>query len=117
VIDATNHFRGERPPFPSLAHQVRSITNGPVAKTFNLNFASIYAALANEPTPPACPYCGDDEAREVTEELIRAAGFEPVFAGGLDNARALEDALPFLFAISQSGTGPFFYRFGQPGEL
>jgi predicted dinucleotide-binding enzyme len=117
VVDATNHFRGERPPFPSLAHQVKSLTGGPVAKTFNLNFAAIYPELVNERTPPGCPYCGDDEAREVTEELIRAAGYEPVYAGGLDNARALEDALPFLFAISQSGTGPFFYRIGRPGEL
>jgi predicted dinucleotide-binding enzyme len=117
VVDATNHFRGERPPFPSLAHQVKSITGGPVAKTFNLNFAAIYERLAAERTPPSCPYCGDHEARDLTEQLIRAAGYEPVYAGGLDNARALEDALPFLFAISQSGTGPFFYRIGAPGEL
>jgi len=117
VIDATNHFRGERPPFPSLAHQVRSITGGPVAKTFNLNFAAIYAQISKESAPPGCVCCADDAARAVTEQLIRDAGYEPVNAGGLDNARALEDGLPLLFAVAQSGTGPFFYRFGKPGAL
>src|SRR5262245_9202432 len=52
VIDATNHFRGERPDFPSLSHQVKSITGGPVAKAFNLNFASINAKVVYERTPP-----------------------------------------------------------------
>ena len=117
VIDATNHFRGERPPFPSLSHQVQSITGGPVAKTFNLNFAAIYDEISKESAPPGCVYCADDAARAVTEQLIRDAGYEPVNAGGLENARALEDGLPLLFAISQSGTGPFFYRMGSPGTL
>lgn len=117
VIDATNHYQGERPPFPSLAHQVQSITGGPVAKAFNLNFALVYDKIAEEPAPPGCIYCADDAARAVTEQLIAEAGYQPVNAGGLDNARALEDGLPVLFAISQSGTGPVFYRIGAPGQL
>jgi predicted dinucleotide-binding enzyme len=117
AIDATNHFRGERPPFPSLSHQIKSITGGPVSKAFNLNFAAIYDEIANQPAAPGCLYCADEEAREVTEQLIRDAGYEPVDAGGLDNARALEDALPLLFAVSQAGGGPVFYRFTRPGRL
>lgn len=117
VIDATNHFRGERPDFPSLAHQVKSITGGPVAKAFNLNFAAIYDEIANERSAPGCLYCAEEEARGVTEQLIRDAGYEPVSAGGLDSARALEDMLAVLFGISQAGGGPVFYRFGKPGEL
>ena len=117
AIDATNHFRGERPPFPSLAHEVKSITGGPVAKAFNLNFAAIYDEIAGQGTAPGCLYCADEEARELAERLIRDAGYEPVNAGGLDSARALEDMLPLLFAVSQAGTGPFFYRFARPGEL
>jgi hypothetical protein len=117
VVDATNHFQGERPPFPSLAHQVQSITGGPVAKAFNLNFAAIYDRIAGEAAPPGCVYCADDEARAVTEQLIRDAGYAPIDAGGLDNARVVEDGLALLFAISQAGTGPFFYRVGRPGEL
>jgi hypothetical protein len=117
VIDATNSFRGERPDFPSLAHQVKSITGGPVAKAFNLNFASIYQEIAVQQTRPGCLYCAEPEARELTEQLIRDAGYEPVDAGGLDSARALEDALAMLFAVRQTGGGPVFYRFGKPGEL
>ena len=117
VIDATNHFQGDRPEFPSLSHHVQSITGGPVAKAFNLNFASIHEKAAAEGTPPGSFYCADDAARDVTEQLIRDAGYSPVNAGGLDSARAMEDALPLLFAVSQGGGGPFFYRVGRPGEL
>jgi predicted dinucleotide-binding enzyme len=117
VLDATNHFRGERPDFPSLAHQVKSIAGGPVAKAFNLNFAAIYGEIAKQRTTPSCLYCGDDEARGLTERLIRDAGYQPTNAGGLDNARALEDMLGVLVGVSQAGGGPVFYRFGKPGEL
>jgi predicted dinucleotide-binding enzyme len=117
AIDATNHFRGERPDFPSLAHQVKSITAGPVAKAFNLNFAVIYDEIARQPVTPSCLYCADDEARPVTEQLLRAAGYEPTNAGGLENARALEDMLTPIFAVSQASGGPGFYRFWRPGEL
>jgi 8-hydroxy-5-deazaflavin:NADPH oxidoreductase len=116
VIDATNHFQGDRPDFPSLSHQVQSITGGPVAKAFNLNFASIHDKASAEGTPPGSFYCADDAARDVTEQLIRDAGYSPVNAGGLDSARSLENTLPLFFAVSQGG-GPFFYRVGQPGTL
>jgi predicted dinucleotide-binding enzyme len=115
VIDATNHFRGERPDFPSLAHQVKSITGGPVAKAFNTHFAAIYDEIAKQETAPSCLYCADDEARELTEQLIRDAGYEPVSTGGLDAARALEEMLSVVFGVSQAGGGPVFYRFWKPG--
>jgi predicted dinucleotide-binding enzyme len=113
AIDATNHFQGERPPFDSLAHQVKSITGGPVAKSFNLNFARIYDEIDAQNVRPSNLYCGDDEAREITEQLIRDAGFEPANAGGLENARLLEDSLGLLMALD----GPVFYRYWKPGEL
>ena len=117
AIDATNHFQGERPDFPSLAHQVKSITGGPVAKAFNLNFAAIYDEIGNQKTRPSNLYCADEEARGVTEQLIRDAGYEPTNAGDLENARALEDGLRIMFAVFQAGGSPVFYRFGKPGEL
>jgi len=49
----------------------------------------------------------------VTEQLIRDAGYEPVSAGGIENARALEDFVPGVFAQ----IGQVFYRFAPPGEL
>lgn len=114
TLDATNHFQGERPPFDSLAHQVKSIVGGPMSKSFNLNFARIYDELDNQQIRPSNLYCGDDDAREVTERLIRDAGYEPARVGGLENARLLEDSLRLVSGVEG---GPVFYRYWKPGEL
>jgi predicted dinucleotide-binding enzyme len=114
VIDTSNFFSGERPPFDSLAHQVQSITGGPVAKSFNLNYAALYDQIDAQDPPPAQLFAADEGAREITERLIRDAGLEPVFAGGLENARVLEDAMQLWSAISNGGLGRHFYRFFAP---
>ncbi len=97
VIDATNDFPGinEYGPFggrdesfPSLAHQVKARTNGPVAKSFNLNFSPIYDKIDEQDPRPGNLFAADDEARTLTEQLIRDAGFDPVYGGTLENARA-----------------------------
>ena len=117
AVDATNGFRGRDERFESLAHEVKSITDGPVAKAFNLNFANVYDEIASQRVRPSNLFAADDDARELAEQLSRDAGYDPVFAGGLENARALEDGLGLLFAVSQAGLGPHFYRFARPGEL
>lgn len=117
AIDATNAFHGRNEEFESLAAEVKSIVGGPVAKAFNANFATLYDQIAEQRARPSCLYCGDGEAKEITERLIRDAGYEPVSAGGLDQARALEDFLGLVMAIAQSGTGQFLYRIAKPGEL
>jgi predicted dinucleotide-binding enzyme len=117
VIDATNVFGAPRPEgFESLAQYVKSITGGPVAKAFNANFATIYGRIGDAKSKPSQVFTADEAAREVTEQLIRDAGYEPMYAGGLDKSRALEDFLGVLFALSQT-SGPVFYRFAPPGEL
>ncbi len=113
AIDATNAFAGRNESYPSLAHEVKGATGGPVAKAFNANFAALYDQVAAQRTAPSCLYAADDEAREVTEQLIRDAGYEPVSVGGLENARALEDFVPGLLGK----VGRVFYRFAPPGEL
>jgi predicted dinucleotide-binding enzyme len=117
AIDATNAFRGRDDRFESLAHEVKSIVGGPTAKSFNLNFAAVYDEIDGQRVRPSNLYAADDGAREVTERLIRDAGYDPVPAGGLESARMLEEMLGVLFAASQAGLGPFFYRFAKPGEL
>jgi predicted dinucleotide-binding enzyme len=117
TIDATNAFRGRNEEFESNAHEIKSIVGGPTAKSFNLNFALVYDEIGAQRLPPSNIYCADDEAREVTETLIRDAGYEPVSAGGLENARLLEDSLGLLIAVNQAGLGPFFYRLAPPGDL
>ena len=102
TIDATNAWGGrdESMPnawvgrtesFPSLAHKVKSIVGGPTAKAFNLNFANIYEHIDEQRARPTNLYAADDEAREVTEQLSRDAGYDPVYVGGLENARMLEE--------------------------
>ncbi len=117
VIDATN-ATGDRPDgFDSLAEYVRSLTRGPVAKAFNANFARLYDRLGEARTRPTMVYAADDDAREATERLIADAGYEPVSAGGLEAARAVEDFLAVIFAVSRAGLGQFVYRFAPPDDL
>jgi len=117
TIDATNAIRGRNEAFDSLAHEVKSIVGGPTAKSFNLNFAVIYDEIGAQRVRPSNLYCAEDDAREVTEQLIRDAGYDPAYAGGLEKARMLEDHLELLFAVNQAGLGPFFVRYAKPGEL
>lgn len=117
VIDATNAFGGRNEQFESFAHEVKSIVGGPVAKSFNANYAAIYDAIDEHRVPPSNLYAAEDEARGATEQLIRDAGYDPVYIGGLENARLLEDHLALMGAINQGGLGRFFYRYAAPGEL
>ena len=117
TIDATNAFGGRNEAFESVAHEVKSIIGGPTVKSFNINFAAIYDEIGKQRARPSNVYAADEEARQVAEQLIRDVGYEPVYVGGLDQARALEDLLGVVFAINQAGLGPFFYRIARPGEL
>jgi predicted dinucleotide-binding enzyme len=117
TIDATNAIRGRNEDFESNAHEVKSIVGGPTAKSFNLNFANVYDQIDAQRVRPSNLYCAEDEARDVTEQLIRDAGYEPVDLGGLERARMSEDGLALMFAVNQAGLGPFFMRFARPGEL
>jgi predicted dinucleotide-binding enzyme len=117
AVDATNAYGERDDAYESLAHQVKSIVGGPTAKSFNTNFALIYDEIDAQRARPSNLYAADDDARELTARLISDAGYEPVFVGGLDRARLLEDHLALLGAISQAGGAPFFYRIAKPGEL
>lgn len=117
VIDATNAFGGRNEAYPSLAHEVKALVGGPVAKAFNTNFAALYDQLDASRARPSALVAAEADARAVTEQLTRDAGYEPVFVGGLEKARALEDHLALLFAAMQAGLGPFFYRYATPGQL
>ena len=117
VIDATNFFSGEPPPFDSLAHQIKSHVSGPVAKSFNCNYAVLYDEIDSQRVPPCNLYAAEEGAVGVTELLIRDAGLYPVSVGGLGSARMLEEHLGLMTAINESGMGRFFYRYARPGEL
>jgi 8-hydroxy-5-deazaflavin:NADPH oxidoreductase len=117
AIDATNAFAGRNEAYESLAHEVKAIVAGPVAKAFNLQNAALYDRIDEQLLRPSNIYVAEDGAREAAETLSRDAGYEPVFAGGLDQARVLEDAVGLFGAIRRAGGGPYFHRFAKPGEL
>ena len=118
VMDATN-LVGVEPPagFSSNAEFVKSRTNGPTAKSFNINFAALYNQIQEASSTPSNLWCGDEEARQVVEQLNRDAGYEPVYAGSLENAALQENFLKLVFAINQGGLGRFFYRMAPPDHL
>src|SRR3954465_14225583 len=109
VIDATNRIGTEAPEgFASNAEYVKSRTGGPTAKSFNINFASLYGRIGEASSRPSNLWCGDDEARRVVERLNRDAGYEPVYAGPLENASAQEEFIKLVFAINQGGLADSF---------
>jgi 8-hydroxy-5-deazaflavin:NADPH oxidoreductase len=115
AIDATNILPARHGNFPSYAEEVKSFTGGPVAKSFNLNFAALFPAVREQRVRPSNWYVADEDAREVAEQLIRDAGYDPVHLGDLSRARDLEDAVWILTAVTPRGG--VFYRFAVPGEL
>ena len=118
VIDATN-LVGVDPPegFSSNAEFVKSRTNGPTAKSFNTNFAALYDRIGEARSKPSNVWCGDEEARLVVEQLNRDAGYDPVYAGPLENAALQENFLKLVFAVNRGGLGRFFYRMAPPDQL
>jgi predicted dinucleotide-binding enzyme len=117
VIDATNAFTGRDEGFESLAHQIKSHVDGPVAKSFSCNFAALYDEIDNQRVPPCNLYAAEDGAVEAVEQLSRDAGYHPVSTGGLGSARMVEDHLGLMMAIVEGGIGRFFYRYAAPGEF
>ena len=117
VIDATNLY-GVVPPngFASNAEFVKSKTNGPTAKSFNINFASLYGRLGEARVRPSNLWCGDEAAREVVEQLNRDAGYDPVYTGPIENAAAQEALVGVIFAINEA-MGPYVYRFAPLESL
>jgi 8-hydroxy-5-deazaflavin:NADPH oxidoreductase len=118
VVDATNLVGAEPPEgFSSNAEFVKSRTNGPTAKSFNTNFAALYDRIGDARSTPSNLWCGDEEARQFVEQLNRDAGFEPIYAGPLENASLQENFLKLVFAINRGGLGRFFYRMAPPDQL
>ena len=117
VIDATNRYGVDSPgAFASNAEFVKSKTNGPTAKSFNINYALLYPQLGEVRARPSNLWCGDETARDVVEQLNRDAGYEPVHAGPIENAAAQEAMLGLIFAIGED-LGPFLYRMAPPNQL
>lgn len=120
VIDATNRLRGETAPdgYSSIAEYVKSVTGGPTAKAFNLNFGALFDQAASASTRPGNIWVGDDGARAVVEQLSRDIGMKPLHGGTLEHAAIQEAFAKMLMSIVQdSGVGLLFYQFAAPQEF
>lgn len=116
-IDATNRFGLEPPPgFSSNAEFVKAQTQGPTAKAFNLNFARLYGQLAQARAHPSNLWCGDDEAAEIVQTLMRDAGYDPVRYGTLEMA-GLQEAMMRAMSGIRDEIGLFLYRMAPPESL
>jgi predicted dinucleotide-binding enzyme len=117
AIDATNAYGGRNEQYESLAHEVKSMIGGPVAKAFNLEYAVLYDQIDAQRARPSTIYADEDDAGDVAEQRIRDAAYDPVSAGGLERVRTLEDAVGIFSAIRRAGLGTYFHRYAKPGEL
>jgi predicted dinucleotide-binding enzyme len=116
AIDTTNVLHREDAS-PSLAHRVKEHTAGPVAKAFNINFASLYDEIGEQRVRPSNLYATDPEMGDLVAGLIRDCGYDPVLVGDLSRARALEEHCHLVLAMARAGSGAFFYRIAAAGRL
>jgi 8-hydroxy-5-deazaflavin:NADPH oxidoreductase len=117
VIDATNRIGVDPPPgFASNAEFVKSKTGGPTAKSFNINFASLYGRLSEARARPSNLWCGDEEAREVVEQLNHDVGYDPIRIGPIQRAAAQERMIDVIFALNEV-LGEYVYRFAPLDQL
>ena len=77
-----------------------------------------YDRIGEAGSTPSNLWCGDEEARQVVEQLNRDAGYEPVYAGPLENATAQDNlASALMYGISQEEWAPFLYQIAPPDQL
>jgi len=112
VVDATNPLNEDWSPLPvetSAAEAVAALLPGSrVVKAFNTIFADAMTPerLDRSGQRITAFIAGDDGgANGVVAELARSAGFAPVVAGPLRNARHLEAMAHLNIAIALSGGG------------
>jgi len=64
AIDATNILPERHGDFPSYAEEVKSFTDAPVAKSFNMTFGGLFGAVREQRERPSNFYVADEGARE-----------------------------------------------------
>jgi 8-hydroxy-5-deazaflavin:NADPH oxidoreductase len=116
IIDATNNVGDETSSFQMIE---RRAPDASVVKAFNTIFAALYDEMEESEARPDMVFCGDDaEAKKSVAQLISDAGFNPIDAGGSEQAPAIEYLARLVINLAYAqGIGPFVYRFAKPSEL
>lgn len=102
VIDAMNRFDGD-PTRSTVDDLAQRLPGARLAKAFNtIGYENLATAQERE-TPAAMFVAADDpEAKRIALELASEIGFVAEDAGGLANAKALEEMVKVWLALSQA---------------
>ena len=102
VIDAMNRFDGE--PGRSTTQDLAALLPGAkLAKAFNTTGFENFGTARERTVTPAMFVAGDDpEAKRIAMDLAAGIGFRPADAGGLANAKVLEDMVRVWLVLAQA---------------
>ncbi len=110
VIDAMNRFDAEPGGHSTTQDLAAMLPGAKLAKAFNTIGFENYATAAGRAVRAAMFVAGDDaDAKRVAMDLAAQIGFQPEDAGGLANAKVLEEMVKIWLALSQAhGRGVAF---------
>ncbi len=110
LLDATNNLSGDHSGGPSAVQVQEWAAGAYVVKAFNTVFFQILDSdwrAGDGPRPAVFMIADDANAKAVAAPLIADAGFEPVDAGTLDQADAIDALARFIIHLSyEQGFGP-----------
>ena len=118
MIDATNRIGVDAPDrirFQCGVREVQDRQGRPRSRSTSTLHRCLHR-LGEARVRPSNLWCGDEEAREVVEQLNRDAGYDPVHTGPLESAARQEGIIDVIFAISE-GMGQYVYRFAPIEQL
>jgi 8-hydroxy-5-deazaflavin:NADPH oxidoreductase len=101
VIDAMNRFDAEAGARSTTQDLALMLPGAKLAKAFNTVGFENYTTAAARAVPAAMFVAGDDaEAKSVAMDLAAQIGFRPEDAGGLSNAKVLEEMVKVWMALA-----------------
>ncbi len=103
VIDAMNRFDAEATARSTTQDLAQLLPGAKLVKAFNTIGFENYGTAAGRSIPAAMFIAGDDEdAKRVAMGLAAQIGFQPEDAGGLTNAKVLEEMVKVWMALAQT---------------
>lgn len=110
VIDAMNRFDAEAGAHSTTQDLAAQLPGAKLAKAFNTVGFENYTTAASRTVPAAMFVAGDDaEAKAMAMDLAAQIGFRPQDAGGLANAKVLEEMVKVWMALAHThGRGVAF---------
>lgn len=110
VIDAMNRFDGDAGGHSTTVDLAAALPGAKLVKAFNTIGFENFTTASGRTAPAAMFVAGDDaDAKRVAMDLAAEIGFRPEDAGGLPNAKVLEEMVKVWMALaSVHGRGVAF---------